>query len=84
MLFGDVLDAVARVAGILVRSRDEMTYFIRTRGRRSKHPWFELNDLTNIELMSHEALLSSYWVWKFHRPGFFIYVVMQEAGNLSS
>jgi hypothetical protein len=37
MLFGDVLDAVARVAGISVRSRDEMTNFIRTRGRQSKH-----------------------------------------------
>ena len=58
MLFRDVLDAVARVAGISVRSRDEMTNFIGTRGRRSKHPRFELNDLTDIELMSHEALLS--------------------------
>jgi hypothetical protein len=58
MRFGDVLDAVARVAGISVRSRDEMTNFIGTWGRRSKYPRFELNDLTDIELMSHEALLS--------------------------
>ena len=58
MLFRDVLDAVARVAGISVRSRDEMTNFIGTRGGRSKNPRFELNNLTDIELMSHEALLS--------------------------
>jgi hypothetical protein len=62
MLFGDVLDAVAWVAGISVRSRNEMTNFIGTWGRRSKHPRFELNYLTYTEFMSQEVLPSSYWV----------------------
>ena len=41
-------------------------------------------DLTDIELMCHEAFLLSYLVWKRSRRALFILLLMQEACNLSS
>ena len=60
MFFGDILDAVARIARISLRGRDEMANFIGPRRGRSKHPRFELDDLTDIEPVSHEIILLSF------------------------
>jgi hypothetical protein len=56
MLFGNVFDAVARVAGIAVRRRDKTTNFIGPGSRSSKHPVFEFNDLTDNEPVSHRTI----------------------------
>jgi hypothetical protein len=58
--FGQAFDAVARVTRLALRGGNEMTNFIGARRGRSKHSRFELDELADSELMSHEAFLSSY------------------------
>jgi hypothetical protein len=60
MFLGNIFDAIARLAGISVGSRNETKNFVGTRGRRSKHPRLELDDLTDIEPVSHEIILLSF------------------------
>ena len=53
MFFGHTLDAVTRVSGVSLRGRNEMTNLIGTGSTRSKKSRFELDDLADIEFMSH-------------------------------
>ena len=53
MFFGHTLDAVARVTGVSLRGGNEMTNLIGTGSTRSKKSRFELDDLADIEFMSH-------------------------------
>src|SRR5580700_8686069 len=61
VLFADTLDPITRIVGIPVRGRNETANLIGTKGSRSKHRRLELDYLTDIELMRHQAFLWSYW-----------------------
>lgn len=58
MFFGRALYAVARVGGISVRRRNEMTNFIGTRGQQSKDARFKIDDLSNFKFMCHQIFHS--------------------------
>ena len=57
MLFGNAFDAVTRIVGIVVRRGNEITNLIRAEGRCSKPLRREVDDLADIELVSHETAL---------------------------
>jgi hypothetical protein len=58
MLFGNAFDAVTGIVGIVVRRGNEITNLIRAEGRCSKPLRHEVDDLADIELVSHETSLS--------------------------
>jgi hypothetical protein len=85
MLFSDTFDAVARVAGISFRGRNEMTNFVGTQCRGAKHVRHEVDALTDIEPVSHKPNFSSCANGGNTVGGAFVVLVLvQEAGNLSS
>ena len=55
MLFGNAFDAVTRIVGIVVRRGNEITNLIRAEGRCSKPLRHQVDDLADIELVSHET-----------------------------
>ena len=55
MHFGNAFDAVTRIVGIVVRRRNEITNLIRAEGRCSKPLRHEVDDLADIELVSHKS-----------------------------
>jgi hypothetical protein len=58
MLFGNAFDPVTRIAGIVVRRRNEMANLIGTVGRRSKHLRHQVDDLPNAKLVRHNVIPS--------------------------
>jgi hypothetical protein len=58
MHFGNAFEAVTRIVGIVVRRRNEIANLIRAEGRCSKPLRHEVDDLADIELVSHKTSLS--------------------------
>src|SRR3954470_1225322 len=56
VLFGGALDAVARVAGITIRSRKEMTDLVAVWRQRAQDVRLKIDDLAYFEFMRHGFL----------------------------
>jgi len=59
MLFGRTFDAIGRIAKLSFRDRDEVANFVKTRRTRAKHHRDKLDELANIETVSHDSILSA-------------------------